>query len=84
MALQAKSLPLRWIAGVRQCRTPLCPPIQVAKAHFGDFAGTAEKGLCSPFSIFHIRPIGKHRLRVSWLGTFMRDALKNLSLGRYA
>lgn len=23
VALQAKSLPLRWIAGVRQCRTPL-------------------------------------------------------------
>lgn len=42
---------------------PLCPPIQVTKAHFGDFAGKAEKASVPHFPYFIYSPLESKRLR---------------------
>lgn len=36
---------------------PLCPPIQVTKAHFGEFAGMAEKASVPHFPYFIYGPL---------------------------
>lgn len=75
---EANSLLRQWIVSAR--RTP--PPPQLTKAHFGDFAGTAEKASVPSFSIFHTRPIGERRLRASARLRAVRG--RNRSLGRCA
>lgn len=37
----------------------LCPRFNLEKLILEIFAGAAEKGLCSPFSIFHMQPAGR-------------------------
>lgn len=44
----------------------LCPRFNFQKLFLGDFAGAAEKGFCSPFSIFLPQPTGRVAHGGSW------------------
>lgn len=45
---------------------PLCPPIQVTKAHFGDFAGKAEKASVPHFPYFIYSPLESIVYEMAW------------------
>lgn len=60
------------------------PPFKLQKLILEIFAGKAENASVPHIPYFIYGPLESIVYRVSWLGTFMRYALKNLSLGRYA
>lgn len=45
---------------------PLCPPVQVTKAHFGDFAGKAEKASVPHFPYFIYSPLESIVYEMAW------------------
>lgn len=58
----------------RWCRSPPLPSIQLRKAHFGDFAGAAEKASVLRFPYFLYSPLEASHTRLA-AGTFLRDPL---------
>lgn len=54
-----------WIVQAVQL-PPLCPPIQVTKAHFGDFAGMAEKASVPHFPYFIYSPLESIVYEMAW------------------
>lgn len=63
--LEGNSLTGLWIVQAVQF-PPLCPPIQVAKAHFGDFAGMAEKASVPHFPYFICSPLESIVYEMAW------------------